>query len=111
MYLALCLLLVNRVSVEGVQGMIQIEVQNKAVRTRTIRAQKGDFQIHEQEAWAFLFDAEGRRDPYPTRITLRLEEGQSGYALGTYYLAPPIGLCEGSFRQLSLGPSCAHDRG
>ena len=68
--------------------MIQIEVQNKEVRTRTIRAQKGDFQIHEQAAWAFLFDTEGRRDPYPTRITLRLEQGQLGYSPGTYYLAP-----------------------
>ena len=83
--------------------MIQIEVQNKEVRTRTIRSQRGDFQIHEQEAWAFLFDAEGRPDPYPTRITVRLEEGQSGYAPGTYYLAPQSVYVKDRFGNLALG--------
>ena len=83
--------------------MIQIEVKKKDVRTRTIRAQKGDFQIHEQAAWAFLFDAEGRRDPYPTRITLRLEEEQSGYAPGRYYLAPQSVYVKDRFGNLALG--------
>ena len=83
--------------------MIQIEVQNKDVCTRTIRSQKGDFQIHEQVAWAFLFDAEGCRDPYPTRITLRLEEEQLGYAPGRYYLAPQSVYVKDRFGNLALG--------
>ena len=83
--------------------MIQIEVQHEAVCTRTIRSQRGDFQIHEQAAWAFLFDAEGRRDPYPTRITLRLEQGQSGYSPGTYYLAPQSVYVKDRFGNLALG--------
>ena len=80
--------------------MIQIEVQNKDVQTRTIRSQKGDFQIHEQAAWV---DAEGRRDPYPTRITLRLEEGQAGYTPGRYYLAPQSLYVKDRFGNLALG--------
>ena len=83
--------------------MIQIEVQNKDVRTRTIRSQKGDFQIYEQAAWAFLFDVEGCRDPYPTRITLRLEEEQLGYAPGRYYLAPQSVYVKDRFGNLALG--------
>ncbi len=83
--------------------MIQIEVQNKDVRTRTIRSERGDFQIHEQDAWAFLFDSVGRRDPYPTRITLSLEEGQPGYSLGKYYLAPQSVYVKDRFGNLALG--------
>ena len=83
--------------------MIQIEVQDKAVCTRTIRSQEGDFQIHAQAAWAFLFDAEGHRNPYPTRITLRLEDGQSGYTPGRYYLAPQSVYVKDRFGNLALG--------
>ena len=83
--------------------MIQIEVQNKEVRTRTIRSQRGNFQIHEQAAWTFLFDTEGRRDPYPTRITLRLEQGQPGYSPGTYYLALQSVYVKDRFGNLALG--------
>ena len=82
--------------------MIQIEVQNKEVRARTIHSQKGDFQIHEQVAWAFLFDTEGCRDPYPTRITLRLEEEQLGYTPGRYYLAPQSLYVKDRFGNLAL---------
>lgn len=68
--------------------MIRIKVQNEAVRTCTIQGQRGAFQIVEQDAWAFLYDTQGNEDPYPTRITVRLESNQPSYAHGTYYLAP-----------------------
>ena len=83
--------------------MIQIEVQNEAVRTRTIQSQKGTFQTKEQAAWAFLFDVQGNEDPYPTRITLRLDEDHSGYPQGTYYLAPQSIYLKDRFGNLALG--------
>ena len=83
--------------------MIRIEVQNEAVRTRTIKGQRGDFQVAEQDAWAFLYDAQGHEDPYPTRITVRLEQGQSSYAHGTYYLAPQSLYVKDRFGNLAIG--------
>ena len=83
--------------------MIRIEVQDKAVCTRTVRSQKGDLQIREQAAWAFLFNAQGHRDPHSTRITLPLEQGQPGYVPGTYYLAPQSIYVKDRFGNLALG--------
>ena len=83
--------------------MIRIEVQNEAVRTRTIQGQRGTFQIAEQDAWAFLYDTQGNEDPYPTRITVRLEPNQPGYAHGTYYLAPQSIYVKDRFGNLAIG--------
>ena len=83
--------------------MIRIEVQNEDVRTRTIQGQWGDFQIAEQDAWAFLYDTQGNEDPYPTRITVRLEPNQPGYAHGTYYLAPQSIYVKDRFGNLAIG--------
>ena len=83
--------------------MLRIEVQNEDVRTRTIKGKQGDFQIAEQDAWAFLYDMQGAEDPYPTRITVRLEKGQSGYAHGTYYLSPQSLYVKDRFGNLAVG--------
>ena len=83
--------------------MIRIEVQNEDVRTRTIQGQWGAFQIAEQDAWAFLYDTQGNEDPYPTRITVCLAQGQPGYAHGTYYLAPQSIYVKDRFGNLAIG--------
>ena len=83
--------------------MIRIEVQSEDVRTRMIKGQRGEFQISEQDAWAFLYNTQGNEDPYPTRITVRLAQGQPGYAHGTYYLAPQSIYVKDRFGNLAIG--------
>ena len=83
--------------------MIRIEVQSQDVQTRTIRGKKGDFQVSEQDAWAFLYDEQGNEHPYPTRITVRLGENQPGYSHGKYFLSPQSVYVKDRFGNLAIG--------
>ncbi|MBF8179804.1 helix-destabilizing protein [Herminiimonas contaminans] len=48
----------------------------------------GSWRIDEQEAFAYLADRKGKLHAHPTRITVRLEDGQSPYPIGEYTVAP-----------------------
>ncbi len=83
--------------------MLKIEVESEYITTRMIKGKQGDFEVKEQDAWAFLYDTYGREDPYPTRITVRLEQGQPGYAHSTYYLSPQSVYVKDRFGNLTIG--------
>ena len=83
--------------------MLRIEVESEDVSARIIKGKRGDFEIKEQDAWAFLHDEHGAEHPYPTRITVRLEQGHSGYSRGTYYLAPQSVYVKDRFGNMAIG--------
>jgi hypothetical protein len=68
--------------------MIKIEVQSADVLTKTGVSSKTNkpYSIREQEAWAYLFNRNGQPDPYPSKIRLRLDDGQLPYPKGFYML-------------------------
>lgn len=53
-----------------------------------VRSGTGDqgrpWSIREQQAFAATVDKEGRPDDFPSKITIRLDEGQAPYAPGEY---------------------------
>ena len=83
--------------------MLKIEVESEDVTIRKIKGKQGDFEVKEQDAWAFLYDECGNEHPYPTRIIVRLGQGHSGYSRGTYYLSPQSVYVKDRFGNLAIG--------
>lgn len=72
--------------------MIKIEIKSATATPRQITSRNTGEVItfHEQEAWAFTFDQQGKPHPYPQRIVLNIDmaNGQQVYQPGIYQLAP-----------------------
>lgn len=68
--------------------MIQIDILDPTVSTKTGVAQRTGkpYTIREQEGWAHLYNAEGARDPHPTKIRITLPEEAAPYEKGRYEL-------------------------
>jgi len=86
---------------------IKIEVKNGVATSRNVTAMKGKnagqvMTMTEQEAWAFTADRDGNPAPYPTRISINLEQGQQPYPPGIYTLAPQS-IYVGDFGKLKIG--------
>lgn len=85
--------------------MIKVEVKSTEVVTKSgvsARTNK-PYSIREQVAvYAFLFDRDGRANPYPTRVTISLRDEQEPYPVGLYTLAPESFYVD-RFNALSLG--------
>lgn len=67
---------------------IKIVVEEVNVDTKTGVGAKGPWRIDEQEAFAYLADRKGKLHAHPTRISVRLEDGQAPYPIGEYTVAP-----------------------
>jgi hypothetical protein len=67
---------------------IKIVIEDVVVDTKTGHGAKGPWSITEQEAFAYLADRKGVLHRHPTRITVRLDDGQAPYAIGEYTVAP-----------------------
>lgn len=84
--------------------MINIEIKNDAVMTRSGVSKKSgqNYLLREQEAWVFLLGADGKAQPYPTRVLVPLEDNQIPFAQGSYVL-DPASLYVGQYGKLVLG--------
>jgi hypothetical protein len=84
--------------------MIKVEVINPGFTTKDIKRKTDgkQFSFREQEAWAFLTDANGKPQPYPQRMLISLGDNQEPYKPGVYHLAPSS-LFVGDFGSLQIG--------
>lgn len=89
--------------------MIKIEVKDANITPRVITPSQGknagrQMTFHEQDAYAFTADDQGRPRPYPQRITLNIdiEKGQKPYAPG-FYTVCPSSVYVDRFNSLTLG--------
>lgn len=88
--------------------MLKIEVKTTDITERKGTKNGRDWQIRNQEAYAHIQNRNGSPAPYPQRILLPLDNGNSSrapqppYAVGTYYLSDSS-LYVGDFSALRLG--------
>ncbi len=84
--------------------MINIEIKSDQIVTRNgISKRTGQpYLMREQEAWGFICGGDGRVPPYPTRISLQLEDNQPPFPAGNYIL-DPSSIYVGQYSKLSLG--------
>ena len=70
--------------------MIRIEFKTDTVHEKRgiAKASGNPFIIREQDAWAHLCDRNGQVEPFPTKITVNLENDQPPYQVGSYTLLP-----------------------
>ena len=63
---------------------IMVEVKSEEVRTKSGTSAKSGkpYSIREQEGWLFLPD-----EPYPQKVKLNLDDGESAYRAGRYQIA------------------------
>lgn len=90
--------------------MIKIEIQNTQVRERSGTSPRTgkQYNIREQEGYAYLFDRSGRPNAYPVRIVLTLDADQPAYSVGDYYIAPES-IHINRFDQLVISPKLQRD--
>lgn len=86
---------------------IRIEVKLGVANSRNVNVSKGKnagtvMTMIDQEAWAFTVDKDGNPHPYPTKISIGLEQGQQPYPAGMYTIAPSS-IYVGDFGRLKLG--------
>lgn len=82
---------------------IKIVVESLNVNERNGNNERGPWSIREQEMWAHLVDREGKAQPHPSRITIKLDKDQPAYAVGEYTLAPQS-FYSGKFASLMFVP-------
>ncbi len=88
--------------------MLKIEVKNSEVETRTGNKNGRDWKIRTQEAYAHIVNRNGTPSPYPEKISLQLDNGNSNhaeqapYSIGNYYLSDNS-IYVGDFGTLRLG--------
>ncbi len=88
--------------------MLKIEVKSTEINTRTGTKNGNDWKIRTQEAYAHIQNRNGTAAPYPEKILLNLNNGNSNnaeqqpYAVGTYYLSDSS-IYVGDFSALRLG--------
>ncbi|SDP38492.1 Helix-destabilising protein [Ralstonia sp. 25mfcol4.1] len=68
--------------------MIRIEIESTEVKQRGGISNGREWKIRAQQGWAFLCDQAGQPNRHPTRIEVRIDEGQQPYAAGVYTLSP-----------------------
>jgi hypothetical protein len=84
--------------------MIRIEIKSTDTNTKegvSAKSQK-PYKIVEQAAYAHLFDESGQPKPYPTEITVTLDDGAKPYAAGMYTLLPQS-VQSGAYGRLEFG--------
>lgn len=86
---------------------IRVTVKSTAIRERTKKG-TGEIFAHEQQAYAWLFDRDGKPEEYPQKITLTiwLRNGQperAPYPPGEYTLAP-TSFTAGDYGRLECSP-------
>ena len=84
--------------------MLKIEILvGTATKKSGTSAKNGKaYEIVEQEGWAHVSDQNGNPAPYPSRISIQLENGQPPYLPGSYTLADGS-FFVGDFSRLSIG--------
>ncbi len=84
--------------------MIKIEIESPAVNVKSgISAKTGkQYSIREQDAWAYLTDAEGKPQKHPTAMKITLEDTQQPYPVGSYVLQSSS-IWVADFGRLSIG--------
>jgi len=78
---------------------IMIEVQNEEV----IIEHRGQYEFHEQPAYAHTYDRQGNKNQYPQHIKLQLRKDQAGYKKGMYTLSP-ASIYVNKYGQLAISP-------
>lgn len=70
--------------------MIKVEVTSEDLNVKSgISTKTGKpYEIREQIGWAYLFDAQGGKNPHPTSIRLQIETGDKPFKAGNYMLHP-----------------------
>lgn len=89
--------------------MIRIEIKSAEVASKNVTIKNGPrtgqiATIREQTAWAHLCDRNGQPQPYPSQISLSLEENAQPYPPGIYTISPSS-FYVNRFRRLELGRS------
>lgn len=84
--------------------MIKIEVLSTEVNTKTVQRKTDgkSFTFHEQDAYAFVVDKDGKAQKYPVRMVVTLDDKQEPYRPGFYALAPAT-LYVDKFGALTVG--------
>lgn len=88
--------------------MLKIEVKTTEFTERSGNKGGRDWKIRTQEAYAHIQNRNGSPAPYPEKILLNLDNGNSSrapqapYAIGTYYLSDSS-IYVGDFSALRLG--------
>jgi len=84
--------------------VFKIEIISKVVRTKQVTAKVGgkQYTFHEQEAFAFIPDADGVVGKYPTPLKLSHDEPKEAYGPGFYMVAPSSFYVDG-YGTLTLG--------
>lgn len=88
--------------------MLKIEVKSTEINERSGVKNNRDWKIRTQEAYAHYVNRNGTPAPYPEKILITLDNGnssrpdQSPYAIGTYYLHP-CSFYTGDFNSLRVG--------
>lgn len=88
--------------------MLKIEVKSTDINTRRGTKNGRDWEIRTQEAYAHIVNRNGSVAPYPEKILLTLDNGNSGrapqtpYSVGNYYLSESS-IYVGDFSALRLG--------
>lgn len=88
--------------------MLKIEVKTTEIVTTGGNKNGRDWQIRSQEAYAFIKNRNGTDAPFPEKIRINLDNGnssrpaQSPYSIGVYYLSDSS-VYVGDFNALRLG--------
>ena len=88
--------------------MLKIEVKSTNITERSGNKNGNDWHMRNQEAYAHIQNRNGTPAPYPEKIILTLDNGNSQrapsapYPVGTYYLSDSS-LYVGDFSSLRLG--------
>jgi len=80
--------------------MIKIEIQNDEV----IIERRGQYEFHEQPAYAHTFDRQGNPNRYPQLINLQLRKDQAAYPKGLYMLSA-ASVYVNKYGSLALSPT------
>lgn len=88
--------------------MLKIEVKSTEITTQSGNKNGRDWSIRAQEAYAYIKNRNGSDAPFPEKIRINLDNGNSSramqapYAIGVYYLSDSA-IYVGDFSSLRLG--------
>ena len=88
--------------------MLRVEIKDTTVRERQGNNERGAWRSREQDAYVYTYNDAGALNPYPEKITIRLNVGQGNtpdqppYALGNYMIHPSC-FYVGQYSSLQLG--------
>lgn len=68
---------------------IRFDVKNVYVEEKQGISKAGKpYHMFNQTVWAYTYDRSGVVNPFPEKVVVSLDEGQSPYPIGSYYPAP-----------------------